>query len=122
MHKLVILVEGTALPVEFDERWPEFLHLAEQMPGLQREVTSRVQHVLSGSQDFVLIHELFFDSLEALQAAMASPFGRQAGQELQRMTQGKVILLVGDLNEDEMENIRRYTQSKTGSQDEVVES
>jgi len=122
MHKLVILVEGATLPAEFDERWPQFLHLAEQMPGLQREATSRVQHVLSGSQDIVLIHELFFDSLEALQAAMASPFGRQAGQELQRMTQGKVVLLVGDHNEDELENILRYTQPKSGSQDEVVDN
>lgn len=122
MHKLVILIEGAALPENFEDNWPQFLHLAEQMPGLQREVTSRVQHILSGSQNYILIHELFFETLDALQTAMASPFGRQAGQELQQMTQGKVVLLVGDHNEDEMENIRRYTQTKTDSLDTGVEN
>ena len=122
MHKLVIMIEGAALPADFDENWPQFLHLAEQMPGLQREATSRVLHSLFGNQSYILIHELFFESLEALQTAMASSFGRQAGQELQRMTQGKVILLVGDHNEDDLENIRRYTQTKADVPDGGIDN
>lgn len=121
MHKLVILVEGAELPAEFDESWPQFLHLAEQMPGLQREATSRVQHILFGRQDYVLIHELFFESLETLQEAMASPAGKQAGQILQRMSQGRLVLLVGDHNQDEMENIRRYSQSPANPPDVTSE-
>lgn len=121
MHKLVILIEGAEVPAGFDENWPQFLHLAEQMPGLQREATSRVLHILYGSQNYTLIHELFFDSLEALQEAMASPAGEQAGQVLQRITGGRIALLVADHNQDEIENIRRYAQRSADSPDEESE-
>lgn len=117
MHKLVILIEGTELPTDFDENWPQFLHLAEQMPGLQREATSRVHHILFGKQNYVLIHELFFDSLEALQEAMTSKAGQQAGQVLQKMTLGKLMLMVSDHNEDDMENIRRYAKQQADAPD-----
>ena len=86
MHKLVILIEGGELPANFDDQWPQFLHLAEEMPGLQREATSRVLHMLYGSQRYALTHELFFESLEDLQSAMTSPAGQKAGQILQSMT------------------------------------
>ena len=111
MHKLVILIEGSDAPANFDDLWPQFLHLAEQMPGLRREATSRVAHTLAGSARYSLMHELFFDSLEELQSAMASPPGRQAGELLQQMTGGRLALWVGDHNEDELENIRRFKQS-----------
>jgi len=110
MYKLVILIQDTQNPA-FDERWPQFLHLVEQMPGLQREATSRIHHTLYGNTPCAMIHELFFDSLEDLQQAMATPVGNQAGQLLQQMTDGKVILLIGDHNADDLENIRRFQRS-----------
>jgi uncharacterized protein (TIGR02118 family) len=112
MHKLVILIEGPEVPENFDAHWPQFLHLAEQMPGLLREATSRVAHTLFGNPRYSLMHELFFDSLEALQTAMASPSGRQAGELLQQMTGGRLALWVGDHNEDDLANIRRFKQDK----------
>jgi uncharacterized protein (TIGR02118 family) len=107
MHKLVILVESTDDP-SFDENWPEFLHMAERMPGLQRESTSRVDHVVFGKVPYAMIHELFFDSLEALQKGMASPQGQEAGRLLQVMTQGNLTLLFAEHKEDDLENIRKY--------------
>lgn len=117
MHKLVILIEGPELPADFDALWPQFLHLAEQMPALRREATSRVSHTLFGNIKYSLMHELFFDSLEELQSAMASPPGQQAGQVLQRMTGGRLALWVGDHNEDDLENIRKHQQSKPQPQE-----
>jgi uncharacterized protein (TIGR02118 family) len=110
MYKLVILIED-AQAAAFDAAWPQFLHLVEQMPGLQRETTSRVNHILYGNIACSMIHELYFDSLEALQAAMATPVGNQAGQLLQQMTDGKVSLLIGDHHADDLENIRRHRAS-----------
>jgi uncharacterized protein (TIGR02118 family) len=107
MYKLVILIED-AQTQEFNEAWPEFLHLAEQMPGLQREATSRLSHSLYGSVRCTMIHELYFDTLQALQTAMATPLGNQAGIALQKMTRGKVALFIGDHNEDDLENIRQH--------------
>ena len=111
MHKLVILIESVEDPV-FDENWPDFLHLAERMPGLRRETTARVDGVLFGERDYALIHELYFDSAAALHTAMASPVGQAAGRLLQAMTGGKLALLYADHKEDELENIRKYSEKR----------
>jgi uncharacterized protein (TIGR02118 family) len=108
MHKLVILIDELDDWTAFDETWPQFLHHAESMPGLRREVTCRVDSVLYGRGDIALIHELYFDSLQALRAAMTSPSGSAAGRLLQSMTGGRMTLFFADHKEDDMENIRKY--------------
>jgi len=105
MHKLIILVETPEDLNTFDDLWPQFLHHAEGMPGLTREATSRIESVIFGNRSYYLIHELFFDSLQAIQAAMISDSGQSAGEVLQRMTDGRMILLMADHKEDNMENI-----------------
>ncbi len=107
MDKLIILVESTAL-TGFDSYWPRFLHAAEAIPGLRRESTSRVKQVLYGDVEVAIIHELYFDTLSALQAGLASPPGKEAGRLLQEMTGGRVKLLIADHAEDDLENIRKF--------------
>jgi len=107
MHKLIIFIESTATP-GFHNIWPRFLHAAENIPGLRREATSRVHRVLYGDIQYALIHELFFDTLPALNAGLASPSGKEAGRLLQEMTGGKIQLLITDHSEDELENIRKF--------------
>lgn len=108
MHKLVILIEPPKDYAVFEETWPQFLHLAEAMPGLRRESTSRVDGVLYGNIDYAIIHELYFDSLVAIQEAMAAPEGQAAGELLQRMTAGRMTLLYADHKEDNLENILQH--------------
>ena len=110
MHKLVILIDAAADTAEFHELWPQFLSLAESMPGLQREATSRVNRVLVGGLRCFMIHELFFADAPALQKAMTSPVGVQTGQLLQHLTRGKVTLLTADHREDEGANLQKYRQ------------
>lgn len=107
MQKLIIFVESTATP-DFHVFWPRFLHAAENMPGLQREATSRVSQVLYGELQCALIHELYFDSYTALRGGLASASGKEAGRLLQEMTSGRVRLLIADHSEDNLENIRKY--------------
>ena len=108
MHKLIILVETPEDLNAFDELWPQFLHHAERMPGLNRESTSRIDSVLFGNSSYYLIHELFFDSLQAIQAAMRSDSGQSTGEVLQRMTAGRMVIMTADHKEDNMENILKY--------------
>ncbi len=110
MHKLIILIESTATP-DFHVFWPRFLHAAESMPGLRREATSRVGQVLFGDFQCAMIHELYFDSLTTLQAGLASPSGKEAGQLLQEMTGGRLKLLIADHSQDDLENIKKYKTS-----------
>jgi uncharacterized protein (TIGR02118 family) len=108
MHKLVILIEPLHDDEAFEDLWPQFLHLSERMPGLLREATSQVEFNLYGRCKAARLHELFFDSAAAVEAAMASPEGRAAGELLQRMTGGAMTLLIADHKEDELVNIRKY--------------
>jgi hypothetical protein len=107
MYKLVILIESIA-DSGFESNWPQFLRLAESMPGLVREATSREVKMLYGEMACSFIYELYFDSLLALQQGLASPQGQEAGRLLQMMTGGHVKLLYANHQEDTLENIRRY--------------
>lgn len=98
MHKLIILFESPENEQTFQLGWQKFLGLAEKMNGLRRETVSRVAQRLFGNPEgrIALIHELLFDSKEALEAAMATPEGQAAGAFLQSFTGGKVVLLVAE--------------------------
>ena len=108
----MILIESPDDWMAFDDTWPQFLHQAENMPGLRREVTSRVESVLFGKWDYAIIHELYFDSLNAAQEAMSSVPGREAGRILQTLTGGHMTLLFVDHKEDDLENIRKYKSTE----------
>ncbi len=108
MYKLMILIEPQDDWTSIDEAWPQFLHHAENMPGLLREVTCRVDDVLYGDSSYALIHELHFENQDAARKAMASPEGRMAGKILQALTNGRMTLLLADHKEDELENIRKF--------------
>jgi uncharacterized protein (TIGR02118 family) len=113
MVKLVILIPPLENWSAFDRFWPRFLHQAESMPGLRREATSHVGTFLYGAASIARIHELFFDSLQAAQHAMASPHGQEAGRLLQAMTGGKVALFLADHKEDTIDNIRSHRHGQT---------
>ena len=106
MHKLVILVGAQEDLQGFHDAWPEFLHQAEQMPGLRREASSQVDHFLAGKVQVVMMHELFFDTPGDLRAALNSPSGQEAGKVLQRITKGNVSLFFADHKEDDLTNFR----------------
>ncbi|HZD56264.1 MAG TPA: EthD family reductase [Anaerolineales bacterium] len=118
MHKLVILIEPPEDYDAFEEIWPQFLHLAERMPGLRRESTSRIDGILYGRYDCTIIHELYFDSLSDIQAAMGSPEGRATGELLQKMTGGHMTLLYADHKEDNLENILKFKKQEANARDE----
>ena len=111
MYKLVIMIEDLPDQEQFDQLWPEFLHLSESMPGLIKEATCRVDSTIYGSYHPNLLHELYFESIDDIQEAMSSPQGRAAGSYLQRMTGGKMSLIIADHKEDDLENIRRYRET-----------
>ncbi len=111
MYKLVILIEASVEPAVLDQNWPDFLHNAEQMPGLLRETTSRVDFHLYGSPSYQLQHELFFESPDDARKAMASEAGRAAGRILQQLSGGRLVLYFADHREDDLDHIRQHRQS-----------
>lgn len=112
MYKLVILIEFDEDKKSWDDSWPDFLHHAEQMPGLLKESTSRIESVLYGTYRCSLIHELHFNSKKSLQNAMSSTPGRTAGEILQKITGGKMTLLLANHQEDNLANIRKFKSKR----------
>lgn len=112
MYKLMILIEPQDDWLQFEQQWPEFLKLAEQMPGLRREAASRVDRLLYGHYHVAYQHDLYFDSMQAAMDAMASKEGQKAGEVLQRITKGNVTLLIAQHLEDEFENITAHPVEK----------
>ena len=108
MYKLVILVEELDDWEAFEGEWPKFLHLVEEMPGLRREATSRVERFLYGDRSYIRMHELYFDNLKDAEMALASSQGQAAGRLLQQMTAGRMSLFFAEHKEDDLANIRRY--------------
>jgi uncharacterized protein (TIGR02118 family) len=96
MYKLVILFMQPVVRANFDQGWQKFLSLVEQMPGLKKEAVADVEQIVFGPSfcNFKKIHELYFDSRESLEEALASEAGQQAGQWLHSFTQGKFASLV----------------------------
>ena len=84
MYKLVIFIKSLEDADSFEEKWPEFLHSAEKMPGLVYETTSRVDKILYGEEKIAQVHELYFKSQKDAVRAMSSLEGREAGRTLQR--------------------------------------
>ena len=101
IHKLIILFKQPANPAEFEQRWSEeFVPLAERLPGLRRVVVSHTHGGPAGPVDIYLLHELHFDSPEALAAALSSAPGVAAGQSLVRLAPQAATLLFAEHMED----------------------
>jgi uncharacterized protein (TIGR02118 family) len=115
MYKLVILVESLQGWDRFEERWPDFLHLVESLPGLRREATSRVDVFLFGEKPYVHMHELFFDSRSDAEKALSSPNGQAAGVLLQQMSGGEMTLFFADHREDDLANIQKHRRAAGGT-------
>ena len=101
MAKLIALYkhpEDTAL---FDRYYFEkHVPLAKTIPGLRRyEVSTGPVATPQGISQFHLIAELTFDSFAAIQAALTSPEGIAAGNDLGNFAGAGVDLLVFDSKE-----------------------
>ncbi len=102
MHKLMLIFRRLGDTLKMEERWSrEFVPLAEKMPGLRRIALSRIKERPDGLIDVHMVHELFFDDLEALHNAMRSAEGQAAGRALMSFASGRVSLYFAEHREDD---------------------
>ncbi len=102
MYKLMLLFRQPQDVLEFETRWSnEFVPVVERMPGIRRVSVSRVIGGPAGEVDLHLVHEFYFSDLEALQAAMASPAGQEAGKALMAFAADDTTLCFSEHLEEE---------------------
>jgi hypothetical protein len=117
MHKLIIIFGQPREALEFITGWQAFLQMAEQMPGLRRETVSLIENVIFGDDNQprpFKIQEFYFDDDVALDAALASEAGQQAGQWLHQFTGGKFTLLTAPHQEATEKDFKKDFTKKKG--------
>jgi len=94
MVKLVALYRHPSDPAAFDRHYEQtHLPLIRKMPGLRRLEVWRITGAPGGEAPYYLIAEMIFDDAEAMRAAVRSPEGRAAGEDLQRFAGGLVTMV-----------------------------
>ena len=98
MAMLVALYRTPDDPVAFDQYYyPTHVPIAKRVPGLRSyQVTRGPVMSPDGPAAWYLVAMLTFDSMQAVQAALASPEGQATAADLGNFATGGVDLLLAD--------------------------
>ncbi len=99
MIKLVALFQRPDDVEAFDAHY-EGTHapLMRAVPGLERMEVTRNLRAFRGEPDYYLIAEMYFNDLEAFDAAMASDENRAAGKDLMSFAREYVTMVYGEVD------------------------
>ena len=98
MVKLIALYKKPDDVSAFDRHYTE-VHtpLVKKLPGLRQMEISKITGTAIGETPEYLLCEMYFDSKDALDAALASPAGRAAGKDLMGFAAKYVTLMYADV-------------------------
>ncbi len=100
MVKLVALYKKPADVGAFEKHYTE-IHapLAVKMPGLRRMEVCRFTGSPGGEARFYMMAEMYFDSHEAMKAALSSPEGRAAGKDVMSFAGDLIHMMFAEIAE-----------------------
>lgn len=99
MPKLIVIYPTPVDPVVFERRYRlEHVPIVRgKIPGLRKFVAARVLGTPTGAAPYQRVAELYFDSVDSLQAAMASSEGQAAvGHAMEISTGGAPVVLIAE--------------------------
>jgi len=101
MARVLVLYNPPADPAAFDRYyWQTHVPIAKKLPGLRSYVTSAGAIApMGGGPAPHLVAELEFDSVAAVQAAVASPEGQATTGDLANFAQAGATILVFETRE-----------------------
>jgi uncharacterized protein (TIGR02118 family) len=99
MVKLIIAFRKPDDAVKFEDVYNDFLALCERMSGVKRRQVCHVFGSPTGEPGFYRLLELYFEDNAAMDAALRSRAGQEAGGELARFGQGKCDLSFAEVYE-----------------------
>jgi len=97
--KLVALYKKPADIGAFEKHYQE-IHtpLAKKMPGLRKLEVSRMTGSPGGEAKFYMMAEMYFDSKDALMAALGSPEGKAAGKDVMGFAGDLIHMMFADVH------------------------
>lgn len=98
MVKLIALYKKPSDTEAFDNHYKnKHTPLILKMPGLQKLEVSKITGAIGGEAKFYILAEMYFESEDALNAAMASPEGKAAGKDLMEFAGGLVQMMIAEV-------------------------
>ena len=99
MPKLIVLYPPPADATTFEQRYrsEHAPMVVQKIPGLKKFIAAQVLGTPAGAAPYQRVAELYFDSIEALQAAMASAGGQAAvAHAIEISTGGPPVVLIAE--------------------------
>jgi uncharacterized protein (TIGR02118 family) len=99
MPKLIVLYPPPTDAATFERRYREehAPMVVQKIPGLKKFLAAKVLASPMGATPYQRVAELYFDSMEMLQAAMASAGGQAAvGHAMEISTGGPPVVLIAE--------------------------
>ncbi|MCU0514631.1 MAG: EthD family reductase [Anaerolineae bacterium] len=100
MFKFMICFRPPADLTRFENAYNDFLALVERIPEIQRRQVIHVTGSPQGSPPYGRILELYFASQAAMQQALLSGPGQEAGGELRRFATGSYDIMFAEVYEE----------------------
>ncbi len=101
MVKFVITFSKPGNLGVFEDAYNDLLALVERMPDIQRRQVVSVLGSPVGDAPYYRILEIYFDSVEQMEASLRSPAGQETGGELgKRFTAGKFSAFYAEVFEE----------------------
>jgi uncharacterized protein (TIGR02118 family) len=98
MVKLVALYRMPVDPAPFDEHYfGTHIPLVEKYPGLRRLEVTRVTGAPIGETKFHLMAEMYFDTRDAMDRALASPEGKAVTRDIMSFAADVITVFHGDV-------------------------
>jgi uncharacterized protein (TIGR02118 family) len=96
MPKLIVLYPPPADAAAFERRYRDehAPMVLDKIPGLKKFVAARVLGTPAGAAPYQRVAELYFESIESLQSAMASPGGQTAVAHATEISTGGAPLVL----------------------------
>jgi len=97
MIKLIALYRNPSDPAEFDAHFFEVhIPLVRKFPGLRRVEVTRVTGAPIGEAKYHLMAEMYFDTGDAMDAALASPEGKAVTRDIMSFAADVITVFHGE--------------------------
>jgi uncharacterized protein (TIGR02118 family) len=97
MIKLIALFRSSSEPAEFDKHYFEVhIPLVRKYPGLRKLEVTRVTGAPIGEAKFHLMAEMYFDTKDAMDAALASTEGKAVTRDIMSFAADVITVFHGE--------------------------
>jgi uncharacterized protein (TIGR02118 family) len=98
MVKLIALYKRPPEPEEFDKHYDAVhIPLVRKYPGLRKLEVTRITGAPIGETKFHVMSEMYFDSREAMDAALSSQEGKAVARDLLSFAAPLIIVFIGEV-------------------------